>query len=253
MPPVRPLLVALSATTETAGGHTRVRLNRPYVDAIERAGLIPLIAPPLAPDAARALIQRVDGLVLTGGEDVDARLYGQASHPRSDPPNAARDRWETALAHAARSRRLPTLAICRGVQIVNVAFGGTLLQDIPSQRPDALPHTRDAERRARVHDVALAPGSALRRALGADRIGVNSMHHQSVDRPGEGLRATGHAADGIVEGVEWGDGDWWMLGVQWHPEELDQTPEDWDRTLFGAFAAAVRSSTANAPRRAPGA
>jgi putative glutamine amidotransferase len=246
-------IIAVSATSVVVDDRARVRLNQSYVDALQRAGAVPLVVPPLDPDAADALISRVDGLLLSGGDDVDPRLYGEEPHPRTDPPNAACDRSEISLVRAARVRRLPTLAICRGVQLVNVAFGGTLIQDIPSQVTQALAHDRPSERAARVHAVGFDPASTLRRVIGDNRITANSMHHQAVDRPGEGLRVCARADDGLVEALEWSDDDWWMLGVQWHPEELDQTPEDWDRSLFAGFLAAVSSSAATGPRRAPGA
>jgi putative glutamine amidotransferase len=246
-------LVAISATTELIRGAPRVRVNQAYTDALQRAGLVPIVVPPLSADDAARLIERVDGLVLTGGEDVDPALYGARRGLLTDEPHAARDACEIALIHAAHARRVPTLAICRGIQVLNVALGGTLIQDIASERPAALPHAQDGARQARVHDVSFTAGSALARTLGAERIRVNSMHHQSVDRVGEGLVVTGTAPDGIIEGVEWTGEDWWMLAVQWHPEELDQTPEDWDRTLFVAFAHAVTGSSANAPRRVPAA
>ncbi|MDE3128378.1 MAG: gamma-glutamyl-gamma-aminobutyrate hydrolase family protein [Gemmatimonadota bacterium] len=246
-------LVAVTATSETVRDIPRVRVNRAYTDALIRAGLTPLVVPPLAAEQAEALLARVDGLVLTGGDDVDARLYGQSPHPKAEPPDPARDRSEIALVHAARRAALPTLAICRGVQVLNVALGGTLVQDIASQRPDALAHARSDARSQRVHDVSLVPGTRLARLCGAERIAVNSLHHQSLDRIAGGLRLAARADDGIVEAVEWGDDAWWLIGVQWHPEELDRSGEPWDGALFAAFAAVVSSATATASRPAPGA
>jgi len=246
-------IVAVTALTELVRDIPRVRVNQAYTDALQRAGVIPVAVPPLSPDAAQALIQRVDGLVLTGGEDVEARHYGQTPHPSADAASPDRDRSELALIHAARARGLPTLAICRGLQIANVAFGGTLIQDIASQRPDARPHARDDVRAQRVHDVTVEPGTRLAHVLGAERLTVNSLHHQAVDRLGAGLRVAARSDDGLIEAAEWAGADWWMVGVQWHPEELDQTAEPWDRALLAAFAAAVSSPSANASRRAPGA
>ncbi len=248
-----PPLVALTTTTEIVRELPRVRVNQRYTDALARAGMLPAAVPPLDPDAVHALLDRVDGLVLTGGEDVESRLYGAPSHPKAEAPNPQRDRWELALARAARDRRLPTLAICRGVQIANVAFGGSLIQDIASQRDGALGHAREDVRATRVHAVIVEPASRLARALGADRIVANSLHHQAIDRPGAGLHVVGRAEDGVIEAVEWDGDDWWMVGVQWHPEELDDSPEPWDRALFAAFASAVSASSANAFRPGPGA
>ncbi len=233
-------LVAVTATTEIVASRPRVRLNEAYVRALVDAGLVPLVAPPLEDDrAADAVLAAVSGLVLTGGEDVAPSLYGAAPHPALGGVHDGRDRWEAALVRAARARRLPTLAICRGIQVLNVALGGTLVQDLPSERPTATDHDPKAGRDARTHTLRLEPGSRLAQALDADgeTVRINSLHHQAVDRLGDGLRATGTSDDGVVEGVETDDAGWWALGVQWHPEELTATPEGWDRALFAAFAA----------------
>jgi putative glutamine amidotransferase len=137
---------------------------------------------------------------------------------------------------------MPMLAICRGIQLANVALGGTLVQDIPTERPSAVEHDLPRERATRVHDVTVDTGSRLANVLGDTRIAVNSSHHQSLDRIASGLRVTARSSDGIVEGVEWTGEDWWMLGVQWHPEELTRDDKPWDRRLFDAFAKAVTGS-----------
>lgn len=243
-------LVAVTATTEIIRDALRARLNAAYIAALEGAGLIPLASPPLADAAAaHALLERVDGLVLTGGEDVDPRHYGAARHPATASPHSARDSWELALVDAARDRRLPVLAICRGMQLLNVALGGTLIQDIPAQRPSDLAHAPSAARRQRVHAIHCDPGSRLEGALGARTLSVNSSHHQSIDRIAPALRVSARAPDGIIEGVETLDQDWWVVGAQWHPEELVATPEPWDRALFSAFTNEVRRH-AHAPDRA---
>lgn len=237
-------LVAISATARPTEGMRRVRLNEVYVRAVEKAGMIPLLVPPFAnPADVSAILDAVSGVVLTGGEDVDPASYGSSRHMALGDTNALRDRTEIALTLGARERRMPTLAICRGIQIANVALGGTLIQDIPSERPGSLDHERDGEREARVHEVSVAPESRLRCALGAGTLAVNSFHHQALDLVASGLRVTATAADGIIEGVESTD-DWWMLGVQWHPEELTETPEPWDRGLFLALAQAIHDASA---------
>jgi putative glutamine amidotransferase len=232
--------VAVTATTEIIRGALRLRVNAAYTVSIRGAGLLPLVLPVLDPSDADAALDGVAGLVLTGGEDVDPARYGAAPHPELGDVHQGRDAFETALVLAAQARALPTLAICRGVQILNVALGGTLVQDIPSERPDAIQHDGDWARTARVHEVHVAPNSRLARALGAERPTVNSMHHQAVGTVASSLVAVAHAPDGIVEGVEWPGDDWWMLGVQWHPEELTATPEAWDRSLFTAFASVAQ-------------
>lgn len=237
-------IVAVTATTEMIRGLPRVRLNEAYTSAIARAGMIPLIVAPLASGFAD-LIARVDGLVLTGGEDVNPARYGADARTASDPPHDDRDASEIALLAAARAARLPTLAICRGLQLANVALGGTLVQDIPSERPSPIAHARSDARTERVHEVRVSDDSLLAAALGGTALTVNSSHHQSVDRVAPGLTVSARAADGIVEGAEWtGDDGWWLLGVQWHPEELTGTPEPWDRALFAAFRSALASPVA---------
>jgi putative glutamine amidotransferase len=228
--------VAVTATTEIIREALRLRVNAAYTVSIRGAGLLPLVLPVLDPTDADAALDGVAGLVLTGGEDVNPVRYGAAPHPRLGDVHDGRDGFEMALVHAARARALPTLAICRGVQILNVALGGTLVQDIPSERPGAIEHDGDWARTARVHEVRVTSGSRLAQAIGVENPIVNSMHHQAVGVVAPSLAAVAHAPDGIVEGVEWPGDDWWMVGVQWHPEELTATPEPWDRSLFAAFA-----------------
>jgi putative glutamine amidotransferase len=231
--------VLVTSTTEIIREVSRVRVNEAYTEALAAAGLVPLVLPPLAPDIAMRALDGIAGLVLTGGEDLDPARYRVARHPAGGEPHAARDACELALTRLARERAIPTLAICRGAQVVNVAFGGTLIQDIPAERTGALDHNPRGARRERVHVVQIDSGSELARAVGTTEIATNSSHHQSVDRLGDGLRITARTADGIVEGLESEDPAWWMVAVQWHPEELTATPEDWDRRLFAAFAERV--------------
>ena len=253
-------LVAVTATTEIIRGARRVRVNQSYTDALQRAGLVPLVIPPLPAALASALLDGVAGLVLTGGEDVSPGRYGAAPHPTIES-HEDRDECEIALVLAAQERSLPTFAICRGAQVVNVALGGTLVRDIPSEWPGAIGHDPGGSRNARVHDVHAEGDTRLATLLGVDRFTTNSFHHQSVDRLGDALRVSARAPDGVVEAIESTDPDWWMVGVQWHPEELTDTAEEWDRQLFTAFAQAVRdrslaalsSRGASVPRQTPGA
>jgi len=238
--------IALTATTEIIREVLRTRLNAAYTDAARAAGLRPYILPVLQPADADEMLDGMDGLLLTGGEDVDPERYGARPHPTLGDVHSERDAFELALVRAARARGLPTLAICRGVQIANVALGGTLVQDLPSEWPNALPHESGRGRHDRTHAVTLTAGSKLARACGAREISVNSMHHQAIARVADGLTATGLAPDDVVEGVEWSGDDWWMLGAQWHPEELVGTAEPWDRALFSAFADAARDHALSA-------
>jgi len=239
-------VVAVSATTELIRGSSRVRVNEAYTRALTRVGLLPLVVPPMPASGSAEVMDVVDGLVLTGGEDVAPHRYGEEPHPTVHA-HEGRDESEIGLYQGAMRRRLPTLAICRGIQLVNVAEGGSLIQDIPTQCPAAGAHDPRAARDARVHDVLVEPNSGLARALGVDRLTTNSFHHQALARVGDDLRVTARAQDGVVEGIESRDTNWWMVGVQWHPEELIATPEPWDRSLFSAFAAAVRAATPREP------
>lgn len=220
----------------------RVRLNEDYVHAVRDAGLVPLILPPRDPGELEALLDLVAGVVLTGGEDVDPAEYGAETSPKAYAPHHQRDRFELAMVRLAHQRRLPTLAICRGIQVANVALGGTLVQDIPSECPAAIDHERSEERDRRVHEVILDLGSKLADAVGATAISVNSSHHQALARVADGLRVAARATDGIIEGAEWEGDEWWMVGVQWHPEELVRDGKPWDRGLFRAFAERVKNA-----------
>lgn len=235
------MLVLVTATSEEIRGAMRVRLNETYVAALEGAGLVPLIVPPLAdPATALRALASVDGLVLTGGEDIAPSHYDAEPHPLTGPPHARRDATEIALARAARERRVPTLAICRGVQLLNVALGGTLVQDIASTVPLPLDHERGAVRRERTHPIELVAGTRLAAIVDHATPSVNSIHHQAVDRVAPPLRVSARASDGTIEALESADRDWWAIGVQWHPEELVGDVQRWDRDLFQAFAGAMR-------------
>jgi putative glutamine amidotransferase len=234
--------VAVTATTEIIRDALRVRVNAAYTVSIRGAGMLPVVLPVLDPADADAALDGVAGLVLTGGEDVNPARYGAPAHPALGDTHDGRDAFEVALIQAARARALPTLAICRGVQILNVALGGTLVQDIATEWKDPIVHDGDWARTARVHEVDVTQGSRLARALGTERPVVNSMHHQAVGAVAPSLATVARAPDGIVEGVEWPSDDWWMVGVQWHPEELTATPEPWDRALLAAFTDVVARS-----------
>jgi putative glutamine amidotransferase len=246
----RPPLVGVTGTTEPIRGLPRVRVNEAYTTAVELAGMIPVVLPPFR-DArlAASVVRSLDGLLLTGGEDVDPARYGAARHESTEPPHELRDASELALVAAARRLRMPVLAICRGLQVVNVALGGSLVQDLPAERPEALPHASGGRRDARVHAVRIDPGTLLAAALGATDVRVNSSHHQAIDRLAPDLVATARATDGVIEGAEAGDG-WWMVGVQWHPEELVATAEPWDRALFEALREAILSAPRTVARGA---
>lgn len=234
----------IAVTTTEQPGHRgpQLAVNRAYLEAIERAGATPLLLTP-AHDAEslRQLLSICDGLMLTGGEDVDPARYGEPPHPNLDTISPARDEMELQVLRDAMERGMPVLAICRGIQVLNVAFGGSLVQDLPSQRPDGLAHVQQAPITARWHGARVQPGSRLAALLGSDELPVNSFHHQAIGRLAPGLRAVAWAEDGVVEGVE-AEGTPWIVGVQWHPERgaPDAPDDDPDRRLFRGFMEEVR-------------
>jgi putative glutamine amidotransferase len=212
-----------------------------YIKSVERTGARVRVLE--VSDSPRKVLAEIDGVLLTGGGDVDPAFYGQPRHPSLDDAEPGRDEFEIDLARRAMSGGVPVLAICRGAQVLNVAAGGTLVQDIPSSVESELTHTLAMPKDAGAHDVAVVPGSALSRALGAGvavsgTCRVNSRHHQSVDRLGQGLVATATAADGVVEAIEAPDARF-CIGVQWHPENFWQSGEF--KPLFDSFVGAARA------------
>ena len=190
-----------------------------YVECVRRAGGLPILltCPDVDPDGTLSL---VDGLLLMGGGDVEPSRYGGKKHPHMYGVEPDRDAFEIALVHAADSAAIPTLAICRGIQVLNIAFGGSLhphLSDVDGIEPHGPPLSGDPV----LHDVKLAHGSRVADAMGADVVAGASHHHQGIDRLGDGLVAIGWSQDGLIEAVEREGG--WMVGVQWHPEETATT------------------------------
>jgi putative glutamine amidotransferase len=242
---VRTPRIALGGVVRTWDGAERTGLNSAYVRSVGAAGGVPLVLSPLigASYAARAL-DGVDGLVLTGGEDVDPTWYNTDRSPLLDPPSRERDLFELAVFAAARQRELPILGICRGIQLINVALGGTLHQDLPSERPGPVDHNRAGTRTDRSHAIRLAPESLAAEALGATSIQVNSFHHQGIRDLAPRLIATGWSEDGLIEVVEGAEGEPWILAVQWHPEEMHADAGAPERGLFKALVERAGASAA---------
>lgn len=241
-------LVAVTTSSGPAGRHglTYVSLGAQYVWAVQEPGTVPVLVTPAHDDAGiDAVLDSVNGLVLTGGEDVDPALYGQAPHPMLGPVHRERDTMELRALARARARGIPVLAICRGMQVLNVAFGGTLIQDLPSQDPGRLTHEQSAPVTRQWHHATVLAESELRRVFGVSELFINSFHHQAVDQLGAGLRATVWAEDGVVEGIEATDRESWICGVQWHPERGEaggpgSDLRDPNRRLFWEFAHQAR-------------
>ncbi len=207
-------------------------LGLSYLQALEAAGAIPLVVPPLSAPLVSALLDRVDGLCLSGGPDLDPEAYHERRHEQTGPVEPHLDQFELELVRAADQRGMPILAICRGLQLLNIARGGSLHQHLPELVGEGVNHRQPQPGAEPTHSVALSGTSQLADILGRDQIEVNSFHHQGVARLGDGLMITGRACDGTVEALEAADREF-VLGVQWHAECLVQRPEH--AALFTTF------------------
>ena len=206
-----------------------VLLPRRYVDAVARAGGQPVLLPPV--DGGIAVLPRLDGLVLSGGADVDPARYGAPPHPAAGPFSAARDNAELDACQQALATGLPLLGICRGLQVINVALGGTLHQHLPDLVGD---DSHSPEQSAYPpHKVSVAPATQLAAILGRSEAAVPTHHHQAINQLGAGLVATAWTDDGVIEAVEFASPEQFMVAVQWHPEAGD------DLSLFTALIAAA--------------
>ena len=208
-----------------------------YTRAVERAGGTPIVLPPVPSSSIPSLIARIDGLLVAGGRDVDPSLYDEAPHDQTDLPDHRRDRFELLMIRAAIDADLPFLAICRGMQVLNVARGGTLIQHLPdrlgneSHKPDPVKLT--------THDVQISAGSKLAGVLGESAL-VPAMHHQAINRLGTGLATVARTEDQVIEAVEV-TGHRFGIGVQWHPEEGD------DARIFEALVNAAKAAPVSQP------
>jgi len=229
---VTPPRIVISGRVTNEGGklHTGVQVD--YVHSVTGAGGLPLVLSPLMEigHAVHAL-EGSDGLILSGGEDVDPSHYGAKPSQHLKELDPRRDAFELALFAAAKERQLPILAICRGLQLVNVALGGTLWQDLPSECGSQLNHDVGDRWDIRSHSIALDPGTQLHTTLRCETLVVNSFHHQAIRDLAPGLAVSAKAEDGIIEAVEHYDNGW-LLGVQWHPESFWRESDAPDAALF---------------------
>lgn len=242
----RPLIGVATQTMPAVEGERPACwiMGQRYVEALRATGAAPILLPLLTndPDAMRDIFARLDGVFLTGGVDVDPSRYGEPKHPLCGTTDPDRDAVELMLLEYAMANGLPVLAVCRGIQILNVARGGTLYQDVTAQVPAAMKHDyfptpANPSRTYLAHDITVAPGSRLAAILGETVVSVNSMHHQAIKDLADGLRPTAFAPDGIIEAVEGTNGQY-LVAVQWHPEELADTQPGM-RRLFASFVEAA--------------
>lgn len=240
-------LIAVTGARSTGGawgryslGHFMDYLLSDYSQALLQAGAAAVIVP-AAQDAASlgAILDRVQGLILSGGPDVHPRRYGEEPIAALGEIDAVLDEMELTAARMAVDRDLPVLGICRGIQVLNVALGGTLFQDLPAQRGGDICHTPRSDKAVNTHTVQLAAASRLHRICGESEIWVNSQHHQALKDVAPGLAVTARARDGVVEGVELG-GRRFVIGVQWHPEGTWREDPN-SQKLFRALVDAART------------
>jgi len=221
-------------------------LGERYLEAVRTAGGLPVILAPVRTGAIDELLDRLDGICLSGGPDLHPANYGASEHPELGPTEPELDRFELALARRAVIRGMPVLGICRGAQVLNVARGGTLHQHVPDLGP-VLSHRQGVAASRTSHRVTLDADSLLARVTGATDLSVNSFHHQAVDELGRGLRVVGRSGDGLIEAIE-GIATGFALGVQWHAECIVDRPEG--RALFEALIEAASGQLAARPERA---
>lgn len=249
----RPRITVTAGSNPGTANHAWLRFD--YLHAISKAhGLPSIVAPgftnPLdeAEQLAGEILDNCDGLLLSGGTDVDPKIFGEVPHTALGRVDGPRDPFEITLAREAVRRDMPVLGICRGLQVLNVALGGTLIQDIASDVAGALVHETGDDRLVIGHDVAIESDSRLAQLLSATRVGVNSFHHQAAKRLGEGLYVSATSpADGIVEGIEMPERKF-VVAVQWHPENFWKTSDAFDG-LFSGFVEAARQAAQS--RRSP--
>lgn len=235
--------VAVTTAIEDArpGRATAVTLGASYLAALEREHMTPvLLTPAHSPDAVAALLAICDGLVLTGGADVDPARFGATPHPALGSVVPERDALEWHVLELALQRNLPVLGICRGCQVLNVYLGGTLYQDLPAELPGALAHEQAGGWSEHAHEVRIAEDSRLRDIVGSATLSTNSFHHQSARDVAPALRAVAVSEDGVIEALESREHAW-VVGVQWHPERgpAERAEDDPDRRLLRAFRDAV--------------
>jgi len=217
-----PIIGVTTSSERTDKGVDRAFVNASYIRAVERAGGIPLLLTPYhSPEAITRFSSLIDGLLLTGGGDIDPARFGEPWHSKTDLVSPERDELELRrVTRQAIDSGLPLLAICRGLQVLNVALNGTLHQHVPDVFGDHVAHSQPGGRSDRTHEVTIEPDTLLSRLAGGDELRVNSFHHQAIKDLGAGLRPVAWAEDKVIEAVEMPGARAFMLAVQWHPEEL---------------------------------
>jgi putative glutamine amidotransferase len=226
----------------------RMVLDAGYCDGVLAAGATPIVIPPYSRDEVlEDYMDRIDGLLLTGGADLNPRKLGKRPHPSIKPMLARREESDRIVCKMAIDRKIPTMCVGVGMQMMNVLFGGTLYTHLPEDMPRGLPHF-DPVDAAHRHIVFVTPRTRLEKIYGEGEIRVNSAHHQGIRTLGKGLRSGALAPDGLIEAIESTDPNWFMVGVQWHPES--ESASALDRQLFSGFIEACQGTPAVLPMAA---
>jgi putative glutamine amidotransferase len=240
----RPIIGVTTSSERTDKGVDRACLNAAYIRAVERAGGVPLLLTPYhSSDAVHQLATHIEGLLLTGGGDIDPRHFGESRHAKTELVSAERDELELRqVTRQVIDAGVPLLAICRGIQVVNVALNGTLHQHVPDVFGEDVAHSQGGARSYASHEVTISPGTRLAGLAGGERLRVNSFHHQAIKDLGDGLTPVAWADDKVIEAVELPDAPGFVLAVQWHPEELVEH----DAAALRLFQALVDASSRRA-------
>lgn len=219
-------------------GEGTLELNEVYIKSVQQAGGIPLCLPFESQQEIESVLNVIDGLLLIGGPDIDPSFYNEEPHPKIGAFSKVRDASDLNMFHAAFKRGMPILGICRGLQVINVACGGTLIQDIETQVNKPIAHAQTSKRSETTHFVEITEGMLLE-IVGQERIQVNSIHHQAIGNLGEGLQVVARSSDGVIEAIEHMTHPY-CISVQWHPEELAITGNEYAKKLFKSFINAAQ-------------
>ncbi|MFC7370245.1 gamma-glutamyl-gamma-aminobutyrate hydrolase family protein [Fictibacillus iocasae] len=227
-------IIGITSSTQKHNGLDSVSVHQKYVDSVITAGGIPFVLPIGNRETAKKSAEFCDGILLSGGEDLNPVSYDETPHPDVGKVNSKRDDFEIALVKYTREQKKPIFAICRGIASLNVALGGKLIQDVHSQLEKSIKHYQEAARGEVTHHVKVEKESLLHEITGQDELQVNSFHHQAVGRLADELKVSAKAPDGVIEAIEGKSRNPMMLAVQWHPEEMAHENEDMHK-LFKAF------------------
>ncbi|MDM5337494.1 gamma-glutamyl-gamma-aminobutyrate hydrolase family protein [Fictibacillus enclensis] len=232
-------VIGITCSTKDIGGLETAYLHYSYTTSVMKAGGVPVILPMADKEIAREWAALCDGILLSGGEDMDPQQIGAEPHPNLGKVIPERDQTEMDLIEYAKEQEIPIFAICRGIQVLNGALGGSLYQDVYDEREKVIKHFQDGARDAATHSISIEEGSLLAEIIGSNETSVNSFHHGAVQEVAPGMKVTAKAPDGIIEAIESEDFNKnWILAVQWHPEDMTEVSEEMNR-LFTYFVKAA--------------